>query len=380
MKNIFLLFLIFSINAFSQGFIRSKDFYKQDNFIEITRSAKPVKKSLYNYAAYTHKQKGATCVTHAIAQGMTILYSKRNKSSDRKKNTLNSFSPYFAYVNLSTDPNSGLQTRDGLDYMMKYGNPLITYVEYDEYYPWTSSVITSLSKISSSKIKKAKENAKKFKLKDYKQLSTIDGIKQSISQNQPVVYCIDYVPPSFYKLKNCKTEDCFWDPDPKEKLNPESRVMGHAMLIVGYDDNKQAVQVLNSWGKNFGNNGYFWMPYEDVFTGILWYEDEFIDTGSGHIISYEGNKIEKLSKAEVNSLVEALEKKYNAIIPRGNGFGSEAYSLQGISFDEAVFWEEKQYIPQSQRKGSQASILEENPDFKNSDWFMKFDDLLKDSE
>ena len=361
MKKILLLFLIFSINAFSQGFKRSGDFYKKDNFIEITRSAKPVKKSLYNYAAYTHNQEGATCVTHAIAQGMTILYSLRNKSADRGKNTLNSFSPYFAYVNLSTDPNSGLFTYEGLDYMMKYGNPLITYVEYDEYYPWTSNVITSLSKMSSSKIKKAKENAKKFKLKKYKQLSTIDGIKQSISQNQPVVYCLDFVPPSFMELFDCKTEDCFWDPDPKEKLNPESRGMGHAMLIVGYDDNKKAVQVLNSWGKNFGNNGYFWMPYEDVFTGILPIEGKYLDTGLGYVFYYESDKTEKFSKSEVNEIINFWEDEYGISIPRGNGFGSEAYSLQGISFDEAIFWEEKQYIPQSQRKGSKASILEENP-------------------
>ena len=102
--------------------------------------------------------------------------------------------------------------------------------------------------MSSSKIKKAKENAKKFKLKKYKQLSTIEGIKQSISQNQPVVYCIDYVPPSFIELYDCKTEDCF--SDPKEKIKSESRGMG-PMLIVGYDDNKKAVQVLNSWGKKF---------------------------------------------------------------------------------------------------------------------------------
>jgi len=380
MKNIFLLFLIFSINSFSQGFKRSPDFYKKANFIEITRSAKPIKKSLYNYASYTHNQEGSTCVTHAIAQGMTILYSLRNKSTDRGKNTLKSFSPYFTYVSLTNDFNGGMFPVDGLNYVSKYGNPLITYVEYDDLYPWTSTVLSSLSSLSSSKVIDAKENAKKFKLKKYKKLSTIDGVKQSISQNFPVLYCIDYVPSSFMDLYNCKTKDCFWDPDAEEKLDPESRGMGHAMLIVGYDDNKKAVQVLNSWGKTFGNNGYFWIPYEDVFTGILLTEKCSLDTGNGYCFYYEEDKFDRLSKEDVNLIVKYWEDEYSITIPRGNGFGSEAYSLQGISFDEAIFWEEKQYIPQSQRKGSKASILEENPDFKDSDWFMKFDDLLKDSE
>tara|TARA_B100000575_G_scaffold209118_1_gene170346 strand:- start:627 stop:1766 length:1140 start_codon:yes stop_codon:yes gene_type:complete len=379
MNKIIIICLLFSVNSFSQGLISSSDFYKKGNFIEITRSAKPIKKSLYSYTAWTHNQEGNTCVTHSIAQAMTILYSIRNNSFDREMNTFKSFSPYFVYINISNDLNSGMMATDGLDYVMKFGNPLISYVEFDEFYPFSDNII-SKSKLNSLQLKKAKENAKKFKLKNYKKLINIDGVKQSISQNYPVLYCTSYIPPSISELYNCETEFCFWDPDPKEKLDPESRGMGHAMLIVGYDDRKKAVQVLNSWGADFGNDGFFWIPYEDVFTGMLYIDDKSIDLGSGHIFYNNSNKIEKLTTSEVNDLVNSLESEYDIKIPRGNGFGNEAYSLQGISFDESIFWEEKQYIPQSQRKGSKASILEENPDYKDSDWFMKFDDLLKDSE
>ena len=37
---------------------------------------------------------------------------------------------------------------------------------------------------------------------------------------------------------------------------------GHAVLAVGYDDNKSALIVRNSWGRNWGLNGYFYMPYD----------------------------------------------------------------------------------------------------------------------
>ncbi len=36
---------------------------------------------------------------------------------------------------------------------------------------------------------------------------------------------------------------------------------GHATPIVGYDDNKQAFLVQNSWGTSWGNKGFYYMPY-----------------------------------------------------------------------------------------------------------------------
>lgn len=46
-------------------------------------------------------------------------------------------------------------------------------------------------------------------------------------------------------------------PAPAEEI-----VGGHAVLVVGYDDEEQRFIVRNSWGADWGNNGYFTMPYE----------------------------------------------------------------------------------------------------------------------
>lgn len=35
----------------------------------------------------------------------------------------------------------------------------------------------------------------------------------------------------------------------------------HAMLVVGYDDDMNAFKVVNSWGKNWGNDGFVWLDY-----------------------------------------------------------------------------------------------------------------------
>jgi C1A family cysteine protease len=45
-------------------------------------------------------------------------------------------------------------------------------------------------------------------------------------------------------------------PKPSETL-----LGGHAVLCCGYDDVKQCWIMRNSWGVNWGNKGYFYLPY-----------------------------------------------------------------------------------------------------------------------
>jgi len=50
----------------------------------------------------------------------------------------------------------------------------------------------------------------------------------------------------------------------------EVRLGGHALLAVGFDDDKQVFIVRNSWGEEFGDKGYCYIPYEffsSSFTG-----------------------------------------------------------------------------------------------------------------
>ena len=58
---------------------------------------------------------------------------------------------------------------------------------------------------------------------------------------------------------------------------PDEQVLGgHAVLAVGYDDASQRFIVRNSWGTDWGQAGYFTMPYAyltDAWPGVRLLDD-----------------------------------------------------------------------------------------------------------
>jgi C1A family cysteine protease len=39
---------------------------------------------------------------------------------------------------------------------------------------------------------------------------------------------------------------------------------GHAVALVGFNDDRRVFIVRNSWGASWGDQGYFYMPYEFI--------------------------------------------------------------------------------------------------------------------
>ncbi len=56
-------------------------------------------------------------------------------------------------------------------------------------------------------------------------------------------------------------------------LKSEAMLGGHAVMAVGYDDNTSRFKVRNSWGANWGQKGYFTIPYSYLIDSNL--SDDF---------------------------------------------------------------------------------------------------------
>ena len=111
-------------------------------------------------------------------------------------------------------------------------------------------------------------------------IQVLANIKQTINNKLPIMFGFSVYSSIPF---SAGTGDI---PYPSQK---ESLLGGHAVVIVGYDDNhvigtnKGALLIRNSWGTNWGNKGYGWLPYSYVVNGLacdFWtlVQESFLDT------------------------------------------------------------------------------------------------------
>jgi C1A family cysteine protease len=85
-------------------------------------------------------------------------------------------------------------------------------------------------------------------------LQTTTQMKGCLAQGYPFVYGFS-VYESFESDEVAKTGIV---PAPKAQ---EQLLGGHAVLCVGYDDATRRFTTMNSWGEEWGDNGFFYIPY-----------------------------------------------------------------------------------------------------------------------
>ena len=400
MKKIILIAIcLWSFSAFSQGYLKSKSFNKKENFFERTRSIVPASKSLLKYASYPHLQAGGTCVNHAVAQGMNILFAQHRKSTNKQENSIYSFSPYYNYISNVDDFEEGMYIKDCLESVKNIGIPLIGNSEFLNYYPFSQDTLQSISKLPVNTNKKLIQNAANFKLKKWEKVNNIDALKESISRGFPVVIGVDHMlgVGLDYFITYCDTDTCLWSIDKSVR----DIFYKHAVLVTGYDDKIQAVEVLNSWGANWGNNGVFWMKYEDVFPLVstidieiskidspldekmLYYEDEnyeknedycWLNIGNGKC--YSQDKIFEVDQSNINEWTQAYNKFFKTTILEAKeyGFCSVAYSMQGIDISSQVIFIDDVFM----KNISDNKKFEDFSELNNSRWYKIFKDFLKE--
>lgn len=170
-------------------------------------------------------------------------------------------SPLFLYyqervLENTVTEDSGASMADGMNVLLNTGVCLESTIPYN------------IAKFTAKPSTKATQEAAKLKINVKTPLADLNALKSELAQGHPGVIGFQ-VYESFMSQDVANTGNM---PMPKDG---EQIVGGHAVMIVGYDDSKQALLVKNSWGTGWGQKGYFWMPYayvtpdrvDEIYTG-----------------------------------------------------------------------------------------------------------------
>jgi hypothetical protein len=194
-----------------------------------------------------------SCVAWSSAYGArSIVESARTgQPGDNVK-----FSPSFLYNQIGMDGCQGSYIIKAMEFMTKQGA-----IPYNAF-PYTDK------DCSNQPDNQLVQQAAQYKMRGYNRLSLgdrndaidLNAIKQNLSQGAPVVIGMmvggSYMQPMMGKDS--------WEPSEEDKSM--QGFGGHAQCVVGYDDKKYggSFLIMNSWGPEWGNNGFAWVRYPVV--------------------------------------------------------------------------------------------------------------------
>ncbi len=190
-----------------------------------------------------------SCTGNALAGALGYLQGLAEKSFQAYSRL---FIYYFERL-MEGDPgqDGGAQIRDGVKVLHQRGSC------FESEWPYKKAGLFRRP------INAACRDALPHVIKQYLRVdhSALDNVKAALAEGHPIVFGFT-VYESFESDAVAKT-GIMPMPQPHESV-----VGGHAVLAVGYDDEKQHLIVRNSWGATWGDKGYFYMPYAYV-TGRL---------------------------------------------------------------------------------------------------------------
>ncbi len=185
-----------------------------------------------------------SCVSWAMAYCVKSFQEKKDFEKQGYDNSI-IFSPSYLH-NQITNKNTcfGAHFGDALDILKNQGVCRINEMEYNEN---SCSVDPNTSQ---------RDSASNFKIKDFERVDVAkqSDIKKYLVDEIPVIFGVA-VDENFEIAAKNNGNEFIW------RANNTVEKGGHAMVIVGYDDNLRAYKVQNSWGTRWGNNGYCWIDY-----------------------------------------------------------------------------------------------------------------------
>lgn len=157
-------------------------------------------------------------------------------------NPSHQFSPAFVYNQIKTGScTSGSTISSALHLLKNTGAVPLTFFPYDS---------QNCSKTPDIKMLLL---ATQFRINHWFKVDerNLNDIKGQIYAGNPVIVGMN-ISDEFHRLSGKQIYN---------DLSDSANNQGHAMVIVGYDDNKKAFKLINSWGTAWGDNGFGWVSY-----------------------------------------------------------------------------------------------------------------------
>lgn len=185
-----------------------------------------------------------SCTGNSIAGAIDLLDRKYNNKQTRVSRLFIYYYERYLEGTLRTD--SGAYIHDGIRVAYTYGAPQETL--------WPYNINMFAVQPNSAAI----TDAAKRKATSYQSAANFNAVINALQNGYPVVIGFD-VYSSFESSTVARTGMM-----PYPNTNTEQLLGGHAVCIVGYNNNNNRFIVRNSWGTSWGDQGYFYMPYQVI--------------------------------------------------------------------------------------------------------------------
>jgi C1A family cysteine protease len=216
----------------------------RDYKYQVTQKVSPNVVDLRKYCSPIENQGSlGSCTGQAIAGAIELLNKRGGKHNDVSR----LFIYYYERLILGTvNYDSGAYIRDGIKATNKYGASLESLWPHD------------IRKFRQEPITEAKNDALNRKVTRYERVNDFNGCIDALTNGYPIIMGFR-VYDSFMSKNVARTGIMPYPNTKREKL-----LGGHAVLLVGYDKRKKVFIARNSWGTNWGDKGYFYMPFDIV--------------------------------------------------------------------------------------------------------------------
>lgn len=166
------------------------------------------------------------------------------------------------------------------------------------------------------------ERASNFKISSYYTVKGADAVKAELADGNPVVISI----PVYGDFDDLDASNPIYD-----KVEGTSRGR-HAICLIGYDDNKKAFKLINSWGDygNWGVKGSYYNKYGYGYISYDLFERSDVSSGWGYVMSdavqhYESNPYEVKALKSINVYSDTELKTTVKTISAGTSIKVKSY-------------------------------------------------------